>query len=1121
MRNGKTLVLAVAAVALCAGLLSAQTPRDDAESEAVSNDTSERPAVGSVEPAKIDFWVRDKDGTPVRYLDVLTAEELKELIDRRDAERAPDKPTRYTISELVVSGQVEGNVARLIANVTIHLRADGWTQIPLRFGSVLLQQKPEIKGEGKRIVGFDEKGSQLVCWIDGKSESSYDLRMDFLVPVTREGDVSRIAFSAPPATVSRMTLEVPRAGIVPIDEDFVQATSKKAATVLSAPIRGELAWRDPVESSAAAPVVLIASTHTLFRVFGENRISGETRLKVESRSGPFSRFTLKLPAGVEIVSAQPLRPDNASTSVSEAADGAKSGKPREKIVDVRFEPTSDPVEIQLFTEVKSAGKSSGQELGGLVVEDAWIHKGTIDVAIEGEWSVAFKATDIEPASVSEEDRAAGVSAQYKYNIQPYSLKAFVDRRTTRVTIDPVYIVRVESDKLLLEARLNCIVDGTSAEQIKIDMSTWSVDFGDIESMPADIIQPSEASTTAASPMVIKLSPQAAGAGRFDIRLTARQAIPAGAESISFTLPRPQADMVTPAFVVVAPAANVQVLPQVDELKSLAADLQPPQLEGLPENRPSLLFFRDRGADEAATFVGRFEVRPRAVTVDVASRLQADEQHLHVKQTLHYQILHEPLDAILLSVPRSIPESGAGRLTVNLDGNTLSWGDAADEFSEVHVSDAERKVIRVGLPAARMGDCDIALEYRLPLPAMTARVPTSLPLPLVMPATDSETNVVSNRLNVAGGEAVQVVAEGDDWALGGDSLESAAGLSLIAENDVCDVPLSVTVTRRRQQSSSAVRQGWVQTWFTKTARRDRAVFRLTSAQKQIQIQLPDGAQLEEVAIDGQRVAKTEQGEDRIITIGLAEMQRSYVVELWYTFERSDSPLVPALHTPKIEFPQVVGARSAQRFYWQLAVPRDEHLWHPPLALTPELTWHWCPIVGRLGFWERRAGLQQRDLEKWIGAPEQNEGLPEGVNQYLFSTFGPVSQVEFVSTERRAVLLISSLAVLAIGLLLIFLPFFRHPFWLLIGGLALLVAGFWFPGPAVQVAQAATLGIVVVMIAGLANSVVRRSGQQRAVIRGISRVAREPNTTETQFPRFEGDSQASTAPLAIHLADRDSQ
>ena len=157
------------------------------------------------------------------------------------------------------------------------------------------------------------------------------------------------------------------------------------------------------------------------------------------------------------------------------------------------------------------------------------------------------------------------------------------------------------------------------------------------------------------------------------------------------------------------------------------------------------------------------------------------------------------------------------------------------------------------------------------------------------------------------------------------------------------------------------------------------------------------------------------------------------------------------------------------YWQLVLPTDEHLVANPAGFTGEFRWGWQGY-----FWGRQPLLDQAQLESWVGAAPRDP-LPERANLYLFSTLGNVEQAEVHTAGRAWIVLWASGAALVAGLLLIYVPASRHPATLLVVGIALLAAGLIAPEPTLLLAQAASLGLVLTLLAGLLERVM--TGRRR--------------------------------------------
>ena len=194
-------------------------------------------------------------------------------------------------------------------------------------------------------------------------------------------------------------------------------------------------------------------------------------------------------------------------------------------------------------------------------------------------------------------------------------------------------------------------------------------------------------------------------------------------------------------------------------------------------------------------------------------------------------------------------------------------------------------------------------------------------------------------------------------------------------------------------------------------------------------------------------------------------RSYTLDLRFHFPRQR----PGPGKLSLEFPQWGEGVWVRRLYWQLVLPHDEHVLTAPAGFTNECVWSWEGY-----FWGRKPLLGQAELEAWVGATGDLSD-PSGTNHYLFSTMGNVPRGEVHTADRFWIVLIASGATLVAGLILIYLPASRHPASLFALALALLCAGSIYPEPTLLVAQAAGLGLVMTLVAGLLQRGVARRRQ----------------------------------------------
>jgi hypothetical protein len=232
-------------------------------------------------------------------------------------------------------------------------------------------------------------------------------------------------------------------------------------------------------------------------------------------------------------------------------------------------------------------------------------------------------------------------------------------------------------------------------------------------------------------------------------------------------------------------------------------------------------------------------------------------------------------------------------------------------------------------------------------------------------------------------------------------------------------------------------------------------------------------------------------------------RRYVIELHYQFPGA-RPMRGAM---ALEFPKFGPKTWIRRMYWQLVLPANEHLMANPAGFTSECTW------GRHGYcWGRQPLLNQTQLESWVGVTK-TPALPERDNVYLFSTLGRVEQVDVHTAGRTWIVLWASGVALVAGLLLIYVPVSRHPAALLAVGLALLAAGLIVPEPTLLLTQAASLGLVLTLMAGLLERGVARRRRRATIRKEPSSSLIELGSTRTPYRLPTAGNLASTDMMPV--------
>jgi hypothetical protein len=388
--------------------------------------------------------------------------------------------------------------------------------------------------------------------------------------------------------------------------------------------------------------------------------------------------------------------------------------------------------------------------------------------------------------------------------------------------------------------------------------------------------------------------------------------------------------------------------------------------------------------------------------------------------------------------------------------------------------------------------------------------------LVQIAADEITTVNSHRLRVAAPPNLAIGLPDDEWSAATDEVANSSTREMLFESEslTAVVVLELAVTDSPTKRSTDVEKVWVQTLLTLRERRDRACFRLATNEQSLTFRLPPGAALDTVAVNGQRVNRftvSNQGELRVdLADGVGA--RETTVEMWYWFNVRPT----ALGKLTLQFPQLDGIPRADRVYWQVLLPRHEHLaWHPA-NLTAENAWE-----RKFLLWSRRPHRTQSELENWVSAshqPDVVQDFPAGFNAYLFSSVGSLDErTVYTVTRQFAVLCIAGLVLVA-GAALLYLPVLRHPLLLLAAGVLVGGLATVFPEPAMAASQLIALGLALVLVTGIVRSLIARPTAQRPILRSgqpavDTRSAKQPSA---RLPSPGSQVTSTTLPTQAPLS-----
>lgn len=1018
-------------------------------------------AVAPIEESKLPVYLKSKDGRLVPMLD-WTFEDFERVYQENQGLKQRDRAPLYSVQSMALTGEVKGGYAELTVELGILVRDDQWVRVPLRLNQAVLREGVKYEGpDGEYLLDFEAEGDGYIGRIRGNSGQQHRLTLKMLVPVATVGEESRLKLTVPRATSSSMKLIVPVAeatGSVSKGVTLSSAAAGKQATEFTALGLGgdfELSWRKTGSRSAEAATVLEAVGSVLCRV-DPGLVHSEGTLTVRGFGGLFDRFRVRLPDGAELV------PSEASEYTVTAMPATGAGEKDSRVVEIRFpKKVSGPVEVRLSTRrrYEATGTAGWFELAGFEVVEAVRQWGHLAITAAEDLQVVctpnrgVRQVDQLPEALRGEDRLAG----FAYYSQPCSLTARVVPKKTRINVEPEYLLLVEEDKVRLEAKLKYTIRAAKVSSLEVELLDWELD----EVGPTNLVAVDLVATDQSGAVSVPLATPSIG--QVEITLRAHKPIAAGATSLSLALPRPQANSSGPAAVVVLPADNIELIPETNATVGLIRQQIAPPMS-LPPRQQLPLFYR--GETTKAVFAAGLNIHPQSIAVDVSTQLTLAGEEKHLEQKLAYTIAYKPVEVLTLEVPRSL--AGAGALEVLFEGQPVSLAELSDQAKAPGDSRPIKK--RVLLPSPKIGACELVIRYPVALEELLPETSVVSTVPLVMPA---DGKLGENRLCVTTTPGVKVQLREGPWAISeenGLSAERLHSLQMIAEGRTEKVVLRIHLEDRDALGSTVVERLWIQTWVsstpTGTQRQDRAVFRFTSDQKELELLLPSEVESSrvEVSLDRRRVqAKLGVGNSLLIRLPDASRAGSHVLEVSYRFP---ARLVELGHW-SMQLPHMGRQAWVRRMYWQLVLPQYEHLVVAPAGFTPEFTWGWTGA-----FWGRNPQFEQSQLETWAGTVPMTS-VPSATSRYLFSTLGPVEQCELHVANRSLIVLGASGLALVVGLLLLYVPGSRHPLTLLVVAAGLLAATFLYPEPTLLVAQAASLGLALTLVAGLLQrSMVRR-------------------------------------------------
>jgi hypothetical protein len=1149
-----------------------ETPKTPSATATADTNQSESPAVtppqirekaGRIQYVGPDTYILlDAQGRP-QPVPGMTYEDFLEAWKKSQQTTKPDATARYVLESIELEGVTRDGFAELDFVATVRLLVDGPVQVPLGLVGAILQGEAKfdsananatpkndgaVNGAGDLRVAEKDYVTQnpdeggIVAHLAGRADERRRVSLKLIVPLSRDGAETTLPLSCPRAVSSNLTLTTS----TPVTDASVNSGTlvehdpvKEGGTRLQVvggvgPIR--LTWHSAEKAATEYATVLSASGTIRVSVDGRS-VRSDARLRVQSYGGGFDRFRVRLPPGAQFIPEPTVDAEIENpkyrVSVEDGENGAGGGaKPgAAQVVLVEFpEKQFAPVTIDLSTEqpIGLEGQGSAVELAGFEVLGAVRQFGDVALHVADDWQARWQIGDhlrqVDPDELEASLQQPNPTAAFQYDRRAWSLGVRVEPRQTRIHVTPQYDVQCLPDEARLTLRLNYQVYGARAFEFRIRMEGWSITGSPLAS--GGLVDLDKILRAPDGTLTLPLAQ--ASTPRAEIVLSLRHPIPRDQQRLELPLPVPEDATIGTGDLTVRATPDVELQFDSQNSVGLAAAATPNAADPQTGTGTGLHF---RTVLPNAVLVANRLSRAQQISAEAVALVEISAGGASVDQQLNYDVQHVPVKELIFEAPHELwieeDQIKVALVTTTLNDTTTGQGEtplviapAAEDLEATNSGVSTR--FRVPLPQPRLGQFTVHVRYRVARPN-AANTNVTWPLPLVRPTGTQGTDLRA-RIHAPRGWTIALDANADDstWrpAATDSEIERPGSVrSYVARAAETVLPLTVTASNFNPSSATMVDRIWLQTWFSGGVRQDRAAIRFRTAGSEATVELPEPSPQSsaveiEVLLDGEPAEVLSRDEARIVVrVGRSAADNGELDEAKpaeHTLElRSRQPVNGGLLTRhRLSPPLLVGGRALAQVYWQIVLPGDEHVVRSPERMSSASRWQW---VG--SFLGQRPVMSQTELEKWAGASEQ-QGPAAAQNEYLYAGLASVLSIDFITAPRWLIVLFASSVVLAIALIWINVPVARQSW--IVAAAASIIAGLAvaFPIPAVLLAQAAAIGVVVALLALLLRRATSRPSHWPVTVSGGSSQRQvSPRSDSILAPPMSAASTAPTVPLRI--------
>lgn len=1094
---------------------------------------------------KAKIHLIDENGKPVFVPDGNINEYL-EYRRRKNAGNAGIQLPTFTMNDIEVQADVEGQRANVHAafKVTLGESEPAVASIPLRLDSCQLTQPPEFVGGGRDRLEV-RTGSGYRWFLHGKPEGNYEARLVGKAVVSTEGERHRLQFTLPSGRstvrvklpVNAIEESVRGQGSEVVERELVEGRSILVIYASG----GELSvlWRDTQSASRVAAVEAVSSTRISVDDSEQPwRISTDVTLQWYGKPTT-DLITLALPPGGKWI--MPLPSSVTERYIVAQSNTTEAGDPTTQVQIRNLNPTTmQPIELRLQWQWNSPTEQDKPfDVPSLSIVGVDKHEGSVEIALPTSFSPTWQERPgtqlVQQSRVSDTlDRNQFI---FRFAQQPLQLTANFRRESKRPIVKPLFVVKVDENKLRLTGWLDCSFDLSQPQLMTMLPGDWIFETAEVVDIatphingePLDLNPQGDGSLELGNSNPLQQEFTNQRRMRQTWRISAFRPWIEEGNLIEFMLPQLQAadaSSYSAGVLIVSATDNLRLNWNETASRELLADSLVPQWEALL-NEPKAaapLVYRMQGSDPV--WSGKAESLPSQVLVQEANTLTIAEEAVAVNQDFTLQIVNEALTKLTILVREDALAQGEPQAKLDDSPVTLrdlgEWLTQANDASSNTVAltatetpEAESDKTRQPVDAAKLrwkafevvtlsplrNTVHLSLRSAVSWVSKEAENATVVAVPLARIQSPSGMRQQSRTWTAIANANIEVLESEN-----GSKAESIAPLMTAPVGrsareltaDAMEISLSIRKLQSLAQTQVRIGRSWLQTVLNGDERRDRFCAQIETTQPRITVRIPNGRELSHVTVNGAELLNL----PGVFADGRSQYQielpqktgpQTHIIEIWLNSSENISWITPI----EVEAPVIEGGQSFDRFYWQLMTPSVHHLGLVDGDMTPEWRWAWGAM-----WWRRASDLRQRDLETLVGASSQSELAPS-VNSYVLSAFGPEKPFKVWVVSRFVLWLPMGLLAITVTTLVVTFRSLRHPAFLVLTAGGLLLCAMLAPDLAIMLGQTAmiSLGLVALILVTQAAIETR--------VRGRSVFSVRPSTLRDRSDHFSVARNISTA------------